>query len=262
VTGRPDRRSGRARRPAGHVALNRALSKLGILSRSRAAAAIRDGRVRVDGRIETNPGRSVVPERARISVDDVPETAAPWRTILLHKPRGVVTTASDPQKRPTVFDVVAREGDDVRGLVAAGRLDLATTGLLLLTTDTQLANRLTDPASAIPRVYAVTVRGRVTPGDAARLEQGIGRGASRMTASRVTIRKASGRETHLIVELHEGKNREIRRLFDAIGHDVTRLKRVAFGGLELGDLAPGQWRELSRDDVLRAFGDAGFPADR
>jgi 23S rRNA pseudouridine2605 synthase len=257
-----ERRGGRSSRPAGRVALARALSKLGILSRARATAAIRDGRVRVDGQVETNARRLVVPERARISVDDVPEAARPWRTILLHKPRGVVTTTSDPEKRTTVFDVIAREGGDVRGLVAVGRLDLATTGLLLLTTDTHLANRLTNPASAVPRVYTVTVRGRVTADDAARLEHGIGRGTSRMTASSVTVRKASGRETHLIVELREGKNREVRRLFDAIGHDVTRLKRVAFGGLELGDLAPGQWRELSRDDVVRAFSGTGAGADR
>jgi 23S rRNA pseudouridine2605 synthase len=242
--------------------LNRALSKLGILSRARATAAIRAGRVRVDGRVETNPRRLVVPERARLTVDEVEEAARPWRTLLLHKPRGVVTTSNDPEKRTTVFDLIARQGGDVRGLVAVGRLDLATTGLLLLTTDTQLANRLTDPDYAVPRVYVVTVRGRVTADDAVRLEHGIGRGASRMTASSVTVRKASGRETHLVVELREGRNREVRRLFASIGHDVTRLKRMAFGRLELGDLAPGKWRELSRDDVVHAFHGAGSGADR
>ncbi|HEY7285138.1 MAG TPA: pseudouridine synthase [Vicinamibacterales bacterium] len=243
-------------RPVGHVALNRALSKLGIMSRARATAAIREGRVRVDGRVATNPFRLVVPERASIILDGAPEAARPWRTVLLHKPRGVVTTLSDPEKRPTVFDVIVHAGGDVRGLVAVGRLDLATTGVLMLTTDTQLANRLTDPTSALTRVYVVTVRGRVTGAEAARLEAGVGRGSERMTAASVIVRKASARESHLTVELREGKNREVRRLFETIGHEVTRLKRVAFGGLELGNLAPGQWRELSRDDVARAFGGA------
>ena len=250
------------RGPRGNVPLNRALSKLGILSRAQATAAIREGRVRVDGRVELNPFRPVVPELASIDLDGARETARAWRTILLHKPRGVVTTTRDPQKRPTVFDIVGSGGGDASGLVTVGRLDLATTGLLLLTTDTQLAHRLTDPAHAVPRVYVVTVRGSVIGDEVSRLERGIVNGGTRLCATSVIVRKASARETHLTVELREGKNREVRRLFEAIGHEVTRLKRVAFGRLELGDLAPGQWRELSREDVARAFGDTGSAAVR
>jgi 23S rRNA pseudouridine2605 synthase len=259
--GRPARSSTPGRRK-GHVPLNRALSKLGILSRAQATAAIRAGRVRVEGRVELNPFRPVVPELASIDVDGARETARTWRTLLLHKPRGVVTTRRDPQERPTVFDVIESGGGDASGLVAVGRLDFATTGLLLLTTDTQLADRLTDPVHAVRRVYVVTVRGRVTRDEASSLERGVVNGGTFISASSVTIRKTSGRESHVTVELREGKNREVRRLFEAIRHEVTRLKRVAFGGLDLGDLAPGQWRELSREDVARAFDAAGLGAGR
>jgi len=233
------------------VPLNRALSKLGILSRTQATAAIRAGRVRVDGRIEHDPLKPVVPERARIAVDGKPAARAAWRTIAFHKPRGVVTTKRDPQGRKTVFDVLGEAG---RGLVAVGRLDLATSGLLILTSDTQLANRLTDPANGIPRVYAVTVRGEVTSADVVMLTAGVMNRGERLRASAATLRKTSRRESHLTIELREGKNREVRRLLDAIGREVVRLRRVAFGGLEIDGLEPGQWRELTRADVRRFFG--------
>ena len=139
--------------------------------------------------------------------------------------------------------------------VAVGRLDLATSGLLLLTTDTRLADRLTDPKNRVPRVYTVTVRGELSDEAAASLTRGMDIGGERMAADEVTVRKRSRRETHLVVRLHEGRNREIRRLFGALGHEVTSLRRVAFGGLELGSLQPGQWREVGREelqDALRA----------
>jgi 23S rRNA pseudouridine2605 synthase len=241
-------RSGRERDVAGNVPLNRALSKLGILSRSEATAAIAAGRVRVDNRVVRDPLARVVPERIRVTVDEEPRARAEWRAILLHKPRGSVTTRRDPDARPTVFDVV---GDAARGLVAVGRLDLATSGLLLLTNDTRLAAWITDPANAVPRIYIVTVRGRVTEQALAALTAPKGIGG--MRAHAITLRKATSRESHLTVELREGQNREVRRLFAAIGHEVTRLKRVALGGLELGDLEPGKWRELSRDQLAAAF---------
>jgi 23S rRNA pseudouridine2605 synthase len=224
---------------AGRVGLARALSKLGILSRSQATDAVRAGRVRVDGVIVRDPLRLVVPERARIAVDDETRPRAPRRTIVVHKPRGVVTTRHDPEGRKTIYDVLGREGE---GLVPVGRLDLASTGLLMLTTDTQFANWVTDPANAVPRIYLVTVRGELRPEVAAALP-----------AASVVVRKSSARESHLTVELTRGRNREIRRMFESIGCDVTRLKRVRFGGLEIGDLEPGEWRAISRDELRRSF---------
>lgn len=234
----------------GKVSLERALSKLGAASRTAARALIAAGRVRIDGRVVTNPAMRVVPETARVTIDDAPIRRAAWRAVAFHKPRGTITTRRDPEGRRTVFDLL---GDAGAGLIAVGRLDVASSGLLLLTNDTQLANRLTDPRRGVVRRYLVTVRGRVSDDTARTLEHGLdvpgARGPERLGAARVLIRKASGRETHLTVDLTEGKNRELRRLFDAAGHEVTRLHRVAFGPVELGNLAPGAWRELARDDV-------------
>ena len=144
-----------------------------------------------------------------------------------------MTTRRDPDGRRTVFDVL---GDEARSLVAVGRLDMASTGLLLLTTDTRLANYLTDPDNAITRRYVVTVRGALEDAEGEKMTAGI----EDLRASSVVIRKRSRRETHLIIELVEGKNREIRRMFEALGHPVTKLMRVAFGSVELGELQPGR----------------------
>ncbi len=229
------------------VHLNRALSKLGILSRSQATQAILDGRVTVDGRVVLNPAARVDLHRARLDVDGAHAVASAWRTILVNKPRGVVTTRVDPADRTTIYDLF---GDQAAGLVPVGRLDMATSGLLILTTDTALADWITDPSNAVPRLYVVTVRGSVTGEEAARLEGGVTDGRDELKAVRVTVRKRSERESHLLVELHEGKNREVRRLCAAIGHEVTRLKRVALGQLTLGELQPGEWRELAREELM------------
>ena len=224
------------------IRLDRALSKLGVASRRDAKSLITEGRVSVRGRVVTDPAFLVVPETARLVVDNVPPARAAWRTIAFHKPRGVVTTTRDPEGRRTVYDVLGEAG---RGLVAVGRLDMASTGLLVLTNDTQLANRLTDPENAIPRRYAVTVRGLLTDDNVARLTEGIGG----LRALSAVVRKRSRRETHLMIELTEGKNREIRRMLEALGHEVTRLLRVAFGLIELGTLQPGDWREIAREEL-------------
>lgn len=228
----------------GHVALERALSKLGLASRAEARRLIRDGAVRVDGRVVTNPLAAVHPERDRLQIPGRSRRSRDWRTIAFHKPRGTITTRRDPEGRTTVFDVLGAAAD---GLIAVGRLDYATSGLLLLTTDSQLAERLTNPRHAVVRRYAVTARGEVSAEDCAALERGI----DGLKASAVAVRKRSRRETHLSVELTEGKNREIRRLFEAIGRPVTRLLRVAYGPIELGTLQPGEWRELTRDEFSR-----------
>jgi 23S rRNA pseudouridine2605 synthase len=231
---------------AGTVRLDRALSKLGLASRSEAKRLILDGEVAVRGRIVVEPAYLVVPERARITVRGATAPQRRWRLLAFHKPRGTVTTRRDPEGRKTVFDAIGSEAD---GLIAVGRLDLASTGLLLLTSDTQFANWLTDPKSAIARRYVVTVRGRLTDEHAQAMEAGI----AGLRATEVTVRKASARETHLIVELSEGRNREIRRLVESVGLEVTRLLRVAFGPIELGTLQPGEWREISIDAAHTAF---------
>jgi 23S rRNA pseudouridine2605 synthase len=235
-------RGGRYKR--GQLALERAMSKLRLASRTEAQRLIRDGAVTVNGRVVSDPLAPVVPERDAIVVGGRTPVARTWRTIAFHKPRGTVTTRRDPQGRPTVFDVLGEVAD---GLIAVGRLDLATSGLLLLTTDSRLADDLTNPAKAVVRRYAVTVRGEVDDAQREALQRGI----SGLAASRVVIRKRSRRETHLIVELTEGRNREIRRLFAAIDREVTRLLRVAYGPIELGTLQPGEWRDIS----ARAFSD-------
>lgn len=253
---RPSRRASSApRRPPGTVSLERALSKLGIASRSEARALILCGRVTVGGRLATDPREAVVPERAAIAIDRRPVGArAPTVVVALNKPKGVVTTRRDPEGRPTVHELV-------RGAVprvdAVGRLDLATTGLLLMTNDTQLAAALTDPSIGLVRRYLVTVRGAVDDARLKSLERGIVDRGELLQAARADATKRSHRETHVVVELQEGRNREIRRMFAALGHDVTRLKRVAFGPIELGDLPSGRWRALKPEEVKLLAAAAG-----
>ncbi len=224
------------------VRLDRALSKRGLASRAEAQRLIRAGQVAVSGLVITDPAYLVVAETATIAVAGETTTPAAWRTVALHKPRGVVTTRRDPEGRKTVFDVL---GSQAGSLVAVGRLDMASTGLLLLTTDTELAGRLTDPRNEIIRRYVVTARGAVTDDEARAMEAGI----DGLRARSVEVRKRSKRETHLIIELTEGRNREIRRLLQASGHEVTRLLRVAFGGIELGTLQAGAWRDVTRQEI-------------
>jgi pseudouridine synthase len=230
------------RYPRGTVALERALSKLRLASRREAQRLIRAGAVSVNGRVVLDPLAAASPERDAILVRGKSAGPRAWRTIAFHKPRGCVTTRRDPEGRPTVFDLLGSAGD---GLVAVGRLDLASTGLLLLTTDTQLAERLTNPASGVVRRYVVTVRGDLGETDVAALRRGI----AGLRPAAIAVRKRSRRETHLLVDLTEGRNREIRRLFAAAGREVTRLLRVAYGPIALERLQPGEWREVSAAEL-------------
>lgn len=238
------------KRKPGQVSLDRALSKLGIASRTQAREYILSARVRVNGILRKDPSFAVIPERIRIEIDGIQTQAVGWKTLLLNKPRGTVTTRSDEKDRPTVFSCL--KNPDLR-LHAIGRLDWATSGLLILTNDTRLSAWLTDPENAVVRIYTVTVRGKFSEKSAKILTSGIKDEGELLQAAEVHILKTSGKESQLIVKLTEGKNREIRRMFSSLGHEVTRLKRIAYGGLELGDLESGQYRELSMEEISAAF---------
>ena len=231
----------------GQVPLERALSKLGIASRSQTKQWIQAGFIAVNSRVIKDPAFLVVPETARITIDGKLVGRAASCTIMLYKPKGIVTTRSDEKARKTVYDLLPAH---LQHLHPVGRLDMASTGLLLMTTDTQLSNFLTDPDNEIPRVYTVSVKGLINDDDIKRLSQGIQDKGQLLKASSITLRKASNKESHLIVDLTEGKNREIRRMFETLGSEVTALKRISFGKLKLGTLAPGQFREVAKKEIL------------
>ena len=204
----------------GKVSLERALSKLGAASRSQTREWILAGRLQVNGRTVRDPLWQVTPETDKFTVDGKPMCRDEWLTIMLNKPGSVVTTRSDEKGRRTVFDLLPAE---LRNLHPVGRLDMASTGLLIFTNDTRLSAYLTDPANAILRVYAVTVKGRITEEDLRRAGAGIMDAGELLKPASITPRKVSEKESHLTVELTEGKNREIRRLFSALGHEVTPI---------------------------------------
>jgi 23S rRNA pseudouridine2605 synthase len=226
----------------GRVSLERAISKLGLGSRGDARQWIEAGRVKVHGSVERDPLRMVNPESAHIEVDGVKALKQKPRLFSFHKPKGVVTTKQDPEGRKTIFDLLSPE---LQSFHAVGRLDMHTTGLLLLTNETRISSFLTDPVNAILRTYVVSVRGEVKPSAIESMLAGVMDEGEQLRAEKVEALKISGRESLLQLQLTEGKNREIRRLCLALGHEVVSLKRITFGPYLLGDLAPGAVREES-----------------
>ncbi len=233
----PNRRNSKQK---GRVSLERALSKLGLCSRTEARGWIEAGRVKVHGSVERDPSRQVNPDTAHVEVDGTKAVREEGRLILLHKPTGVLTTKRDPEGRPTIYSLLPPE---LHSLHPVGRLDLHTSGLLLLTNLTRLSSFLTDPVNAIPRIYIVGVEGRVLEEALRNMEAGIEDDGEILKARSAALLKSSGKESLLRLELVEGKNREVRRLCAGMGHEVRSLKRVSFGSFELGDLTPGSWRE-------------------
>ncbi len=230
----------------GKVPLERALSKLGVASRAQTREWILAGRLQVNGQVVKDPWFPVVPETDQFVVDGKPMTKSAWCTVMMYKPKGVVTTKSDEKGRATVFDLLPPE---MKALHPVGRLDMASTGLLLLTNDTRLSDFLTDPMNAIPRTYVVTIEGQLLDEELKDITNGIMDEGELLKPSKLTLKKASHKESHFLVELTEGKNRELRRIFSFFGHRVRKLKRIAFGPLELGDLEPGTFRPLTDVEI-------------
>jgi 23S rRNA pseudouridine2605 synthase len=232
--------------------VQRALARAGVASRRTSEALIRAGRVRVNGQVATL-GQSADPERDRITIDGRRVQAAPIRWLALHKPIGYVVSRRDPEGRPTVFSLLP----EIPGLTYVGRLDVMTSGLLLLTTDGDGANRLTHPRYGAERSYRVLVHGR-RPEEIKRLLARPVMIDRRPVALReVQVRAAEGDRTDVRLVLEEGRYRIVRRLCERLGLKVERLTRLSHGPVRLGRLAPGRWRALTRIELaaLRAARD-------
>lgn len=228
------------------VSLNRALSKLGFCSRTQADALIAEGRVAVGGKVARDPELRVDPDRDHIAVDGKKVVGERKVYLMLNKPRGLVTTRDDPQARGTVYDCI--EGLDLPFVSPVGRLDKASEGLLLMTNDTQWANRLLDPLTGVDKLYHVQVG--VVPDVAmlSALRAGVIVGGEKLLARSIEVLRSGSRNAWLTVVLDEGRNRHIRRLLEAHDIEVLRLIRVAIGRLHLGDLAKGTARHLTADE--------------
>ena len=221
--------------------LNAYLARAGIASRRGAEELIRAGRVTVNGEVA---GLATFVEGSdRVEVDGAEVTPEPLTYILLHKPAGVVTTARDPQGRPTVVGLVAHD----RRVVPVGRLDADTTGVLLLTNDGPLAHRLMHPRYEVDKVYEAEVEGEPDDDALTRLAEGVEL-EDGMTAPADVRRLGASR---LELTLHEGRKHQVKRMLAAVGHPVTRLRRSAYAGLTSDGLELGEWRELSGEEVAR-----------
>ena len=224
------------------VSLARALSKLGYCSRSQAERLIREGRVEVDGRLALHSEWRIDPQCARLRVDGQSVSAARRIYLMLNKPRGTVTTAHDPEGRPTVYACL--DGLDLPFLAPVGRLDMASEGLLLLSNDTRWAQHILDPASGVEKTYHVQIDRVPDEAFMARLRAGALDDGERLTTRAARLLRHGGRNAWVEMVIDEGRNRQIRRIVEAAGAEVLRLVRVRIGDLVLGDLPKGAVREL------------------
>jgi pseudouridine synthase len=244
----PSQKTGELKGP---LSLARALSKFGVASRKEASRLIEEGRVRVGGKTVLFPARRIDPRADRVSVDGrLVGDKTPRVTLALHKPIGYITSRSDPSGRPTVYDLLK---DFPQWVFPVGRLDRDTSGLLILTNDHRLGERLTDPQHEVPKTYHARVKGVPDGATLDALRAGVSIGDPEPTRPAVVRVLGSDRagSTWLEIVLREGRNRQVRRMCAAVGHDVLDLARVRIGRLALGALGSGEWRLLDPEDGER-----------
>jgi 23S rRNA pseudouridine2605 synthase len=238
------------------VRLQKVLARAGVASRRAAEAMIAAGRVRVDGRVVTELGTKVDPRASRIDVDGSRVVAEALVYVVMHKPRNVVSTMSDPQGRPSVRDILAA----VPGRVyPVGRLDFATSGVLLATNDGDFADGLLHPRCAVPKTYVVKVHGVMTPEDVDRWRRGVRLADGTTQPAKVKLLRHEGDKTWLELVITEGRNQQIRRMGEATGFQVMRLSRLAFAGITGEGLRPGGWRYLGHDELAALKKEYGVP---
>lgn len=233
--------------------LQRVLAAAGLGSRRACEELIRSGRVTVDGVVAVI-GATADPDRHTILVDGRPIRREPLEYWLLNKPKGVVSTAKDPQGRRTVVDCLPTTAR----VFPVGRLDVDTTGALLLTNDGELAHRLLHPSFGVDKEYLVVAAGKVAAATVRRLEEGVELSDGRTSPARVTVESAGSVATGLRMVIHEGRNRQVRRMLEAVGHPVRKLHRVRFGTLPVDDLPAGRARPLTPAEIARLRSAAGL----
>lgn len=226
--------------------IERVLSKAGMGSRTEARAWVGAGRVKVNGRVIRDPDHWIDMQRDRVTLDGMPLKARERLYLLLYKPAGYLTTYRDPQGRPTVYDLIA----DVETFVSpVGRLDLDTSGLLLMTNDNQFAERVTNPRSHVPKTYLVKASMVLTNDQLQVLRDGIELSDGLTRPALVTRKRDSAKYTHFEITLTEGRNRQVRRMVEALGAHVLKLVRVRIGPIAIGTLQIGKWRALTRSEI-------------
>lgn len=225
--------------------LQRVLAARGVASRRKAEELIVEGRVRVDGQVVSELGTRVDPESQRIEVDGQLIPPPRFRYIALNKPSGYITTADDERGRRTVLELV----DVPQRVVPVGRLDRKTEGLLLLTNDGELAYRITHPRYEIEKEYEAVLDGPITPPALERLRRGIVVDGERTVPRSVRPVKLTEDGTIVRIVIHEGRNRIVRRMFEAVGYPVTKLTRIRVGPLQLGAIPRGMWRDLTEGEL-------------
>jgi len=236
--------------------LERVFSKAGLGSRTDARGWIGAGRVCVNGKVVENPDFWVDLEKDRVTLDGKPLAAAEATYILLYKPKGFVTTWRDPQGRPTIYDLVAEAGT---WLSPVGRLDLDTSGLLLLTNDTDFAERVTNPDHKAPKTYQVKAATLLSDEQLERLRRGVELSDGVTRPAEVKRLRDGPKHTHLEMTITEGRNRQVRRMLEAVESKVSKLVRTAIGPIRIGELPIGKWRHLTQDEVLQLGGRGAAP---
>ncbi len=228
------------------IRLQKVIAEAGLASRRKAEELMVAGRVTVNGKVVDRLGSRVDPERDKVAVDGRVIGEEPKVVVILNKPRGYLSTASDDRGRPTVVDLVQGVG---RRVFPVGRLDLDSEGLIIMTNDGPLAHGLAHPSREVPKTYAALVHGH--PGRQAlkTLADGVELDDGKTAPARVRLLGAHGGNAILELTIHEGRNREVRRMCEAVGHEVLDLKRTRVGPLSLGPLRPGEFRHLTEAEV-------------